>query len=71
MLKIYRAAKEPAGDAALPPVGTVLSDGKTWLKVALSDGYLRLETLQLAGKKRMDAADFLRGFHLDGSERCL
>lgn len=71
VLKIYRAAKEPAGDAALPPVGTVLSDGKTWLKVALSDGYLRLETLQLAGKKRMDAADFLRGFHLDGSERCL
>ena len=71
VLKIYRAAKEPAGDAALPPVGTVLSNGKTWLKVALSDGYLRLETLQLAGKKRMDAADFLRGFHLDGSERCL
>lgn len=71
VLKIYRATKEPAGDAALPPVGTVLSDGKTWLKVALADGYLRLETLQLAGKKRMDAADFLRGFHLDGSERCL
>lgn len=70
VLKIYRAAKEPSGDAALPPVGTVLSDGKTWLKVALADGYLRLETLQLAGKKRMDAADFLRGFHLDGSERC-
>ncbi len=70
-LKIYRATKEICDSSAQHPAGTVLSDGKTWLKVALADGYLHIETLQLAGKKRMETADFLRGFHLDGSERCL
>ncbi len=72
VLKIYRAAKEPAAPGtALPPAGTLESDGRTWIKVAVADGYLRLETLQLAGKKRMEAADFLRGYRLDGSERCI
>ena len=37
------------------------------LVVKLSDGYLRITDLQLAGKRRMPAADFLRGAHLEGS----
>ena len=37
------------------------------LKVALSDGYLYLTDVQLAGKKRMPVADFLRGAHLEGA----
>ena len=43
-------------------VGTVSTDGKTYLRVALPDGYLNILSLQLAGKKRMPVADFLRGF---------
>ncbi|MBQ4525048.1 MAG: methionyl-tRNA formyltransferase [Bacteroidaceae bacterium] len=43
-------------------VGTVSTDGKTYLRVALTDGYLNILSLQLAGKKRMPVADFLRGF---------
>ena len=58
-MKIYQTAKEPA--AVSEPVGTVLTDGRTYLKVALADGYLHIESLQLAGKKRMAVADFLRG----------
>ena len=37
------------------------------LVVKLRDGYLRITDLQLAGKRRMPAADFLRGAHLEGS----
>lgn len=59
VMKIYQTAKEPA--AVSEPVGTVLTDGRTYLKVALADGYLHIESLQLAGKKRMAVADFLRG----------
>ena len=40
--------------------------GKTYFKVAQSDGYQHLQTIQLAGKKRMQIADFLRGFHAEG-----
>lgn len=59
VMKIYQTAKEFA--AVSEPVGTVLTDGRTYLKVALADGYLHIESLQLAGKKRMAVADFLRG----------
>ena len=43
-------------------IGAVSTDGKTYLRVALADGYLNILSLQLAGKKRMPVADFLRGY---------
>ena len=43
-------------------IGTIISDGKDFLKVAIPDGYLLLLYIQLAGKKRMLIQDFLRGF---------
>lgn len=61
VLKVHATTKEFTTPSE--SVGTVLTDGKTYLKVALTDGYLHLQTLQLAGKKRMEVADFLRGFH--------
>ncbi len=67
VLKIYAAHKEFCCPAEQN--GTVITDGRQVLKVALADGYLHLDSLQLAGKKRMSAADFLRGFHTDGTER--
>lgn len=68
VLKVYAAEKEFCrhGEAT----GKLLADGQRGsLKVALRDGFLHLKSLQLAGKKRMDAADFLRGFHADGEIR--
>lgn len=41
--------------------GTPDTDGKTYLRVRCQDGWLLLRSIQLAGKKRMDVADFLRG----------
>ena len=46
----------------------ILSDGKTYMKVALPDGYLRITSLQLAGKRRMSVEEFLRGNHLEGAQ---
>ena len=47
-------------DSAAP--GTVLSDGKTYLAFATSDGAVSVTELQLAGKKRMGVKEFLIGF---------
>lgn len=45
--------------------GTVMSDGKTFLKVACANGYIYIKELQMAGKKRMLVEEFLRGFKID------
>lgn len=62
VLKIYAASKEFCVTAEHP--GTVVTDGKNYLKVVLADGYLKLEQVQIAGKKRMEVTDFLRGFRV-------
>lgn len=64
VLKIYATEKELCAHNV--PIGCVHTDGKKVLKVALCDGWLHLKSLQLSGKKRMPAEDFLRGFHADG-----
>lgn len=51
--------------------GTILSDGKTFLRIATLDGTLELEDVQLSGKKRMKIEDFLRGFRDAGQWRAL
>jgi methionyl-tRNA formyltransferase len=58
-LKIYFTEKRP--DLHAEP-GSVLSDGKTYLAIATGDGALSLTDIQLAGKKRMQVAEFLKGF---------
>lgn len=59
-LKLYQTGKYP-GKHSLP-AGTICSDKKSYIDIAVEGGYLRLFSLQLAGKKRMSAADFLNGF---------
>ncbi len=49
--------------------GTIETDGKNFLKVACGDGWLQITDLQLAGKKRMKADEFLRGFQQVGDYR--
>jgi methionyl-tRNA formyltransferase len=45
--------------------GDAKSDGKTFLKVACSNGFIHIKELQMAGKKRMLVEEFLRGFKPD------
>ena len=44
------------------PAGTVMSDGRTFLCIATSDGAVSITDLQMGGKKRMDVKAFLAGF---------
>jgi methionyl-tRNA formyltransferase len=44
------------------PLGSFLTDGKTYAKIACSNGYLGLNDIQWEGKKRMPIVDFLRGY---------
>ncbi len=59
-LKILRAHYKKADVEATP--GTFRSDNKSWIKIAALDGWLVIEELQLQGRKRMKANDFLNGF---------
>ena len=58
-MKVYRTSMVP--DASANFNNEFISDGKTSLKVSLPGGYLCLEEVQLAGKKRMPIADLLHG----------
>ena len=60
VMKIYQTEKEFAAHDL--SIGTLCTDGKRWMKVAVADGYIQLRSVQLAGKKRMSVEDFLRGF---------
>ncbi len=48
------------------PVGSVVTDNKKFLKIAIKDGFIHLTQVQQAGKKAMPISDFLRGTRLDG-----
>lgn len=67
VLKIYETEKVFAVHDLQP--GDIRTDMKTYFQVALSDGFLNVLTLQLAGKKRMGVADFLRGYRASENNR--
>ena len=61
-MKVFKAEiedKEPGIVA-----GGFLTDGKTYLKFAAKDGFIKLLDIQYEGKKRMLIEDFLRGMRL-------
>lgn len=59
-LKVFAVSCEKAPHFEAP--GSVQTDGKHYLKVAVPDGWVTLERLQPAGKKPMTGAEYLRGF---------
>jgi methionyl-tRNA formyltransferase len=58
-LKIFETETIPTIHDLQP--GSPVSDGKTFLKIAASDGFIMLKDIQIAGKKRMKIEEFLRG----------
>ena len=60
-VKIFEAEKLPA-DSSQYSRGMILTDGKSEVKVAVDGGFLRVKTLQIAGKKKMQTEEFLRGY---------
>lgn len=63
-LKVYKTEIELAQPSEQP--GTVITDNKNYLKIAVNDGYIHLTMLQQAGKKAMTISEFLRGFRFLG-----
>ena len=61
-IKLYDSYVVPCGDDDPRTPGQITTDGKTFLEVRCGKNALRILSLQLSGKKRMDIADFLRGF---------
>lgn len=61
ILKIFFAQKEIVSHSEA--TAKVITDHKTYLKIACADGFIHVTDIQLEGKKRMQIADFLRGYH--------
>ena len=59
-LKIFRAKFDLNNHPG--KIGEMETDGKSWLRYSAADGYIYVEEMQLEGKKRMQTADFLRGY---------
>lgn len=66
IVKIYSCKKEIVFPKSME--GEYETDGKTFLKFACSNGYIQLETIQMEGKKKMEIAEFLRGFRIPGNQ---
>ena len=65
VIKLWRAEALPDNDGK--PAGTVLAaDAQQGIVVACGMGSLRLMQLQKPGGKRLEAAEFLKGFALEG-----
>lgn len=66
-LKIYETEKIFATHKM--KTGDIRTDRKTCFQIAVKDGFINVLTLQLAGKKRMNVADFLRGYRSSENNR--
>ena len=62
-LKIYIASV--VENKELLEAGKIISDNKSFLNIAASDGLISIKELQLEGKKRMTVVDFMRGFSIN------
>jgi methionyl-tRNA formyltransferase len=58
-LKIYKVIPEYQIHS-FPP-GQILTDGNTYLKISVQDGFIQLSEIQPAGRKTLSIAAFLRG----------
>ncbi len=58
--KIFDTTKEPSNHSYAE--GSILTDKKNYLKIAVADGFINIIKLQQAGKKPLLINEFLRGF---------
>lgn len=64
-VKIFSASFEPAAHGV--KCGILESDDRTYIKTACSDGWITLEEIQIAGKKRLPVRELLLGLrNIDG-----
>lgn len=64
--KIHGYHIEQQTHADMP--GTLLTDGKSYLKVACKSGYIVIGELQMSGKRKMEIKTFLNGYTIKGDK---
>ena len=62
VMKVFESEKVNETHDLTP--GTIVTDGKEYIKVAVLDGFVSILSLQLPSKKRLKTDELLRGFHL-------
>jgi len=62
ILKIFNCV--PLEEVANESPGSLVSDGKHYLRFATKNGYIDVKEVQLEGKKRMSVDEFLRGVRI-------
>lgn len=67
VLKIFETKRISEMHSLTP--GTIQTDGKKYIRVAASDGFVEICSLQLPGKKRLKTDELLRGFRLTEEAR--
>ncbi len=60
--KIYQALHESSTNSV---VGQLITDKKSVIKVGVKDGFVRILSLQLSGKKKITTEEFLRGYDVE------
>ena len=67
-MKIFTTHFEQCNTNATP--GTIRTDGKSYIAIACADGWLYIDDVQLAGKKRLATKDLLLGWRDVAMLRC-
>ncbi len=62
MLKIYNSELCP--ETHEYQAGQIITDNKTYIKIAAADGFINILELQIQGKKRLFVKDLLNGFDI-------
>jgi len=62
-LKIFISSKDEVKHKH--KIGNIVTDGKTNLKIAVQNGFIKLLNVQMAGKKILNIDEFLRGYKID------
>jgi len=66
LCKIFSATFEALPHKDVP--GTIYTDGKHRLEVAVKDGVIEIQIIQQEGKRKMEARDFLAGFSFSNGQ---
>ena len=64
-LKVFSCEKEISKHNH--EIGKIITDSKSFVSIAVTDGFIYLQDLQLSSKKKMSITEFLRGFQMDGN----
>jgi methionyl-tRNA formyltransferase len=64
LTKIYQADIDTENYSNINKPGTILTDNKSYIKIACNDGLISIKELQMAGKSKMKTKELLNGYNI-------